>query len=151
MLKIKKILFSKTLVIVFSLVVSAGLVAGAFIYKTNGVYGYNTSDGGMRLFGGKISAIKLCCNGLKITIDKPLDGKFMFGGGSTLYAWYNLSQNQCVTGDAYPYGECIIITTWPPCDDEEDADGTIRNIGTTLSEPKQGTCEANSGGGGGGG
>jgi len=138
--KIKKILFSKTVFIALSLVLSTGMIVIAFIYKTNKVNGYAFSENGILLFGGKIKSIEVCCNGLKMEIDKPLDGKFLFTAGSMLYMWYNPTIGQCVLGEAFPVGVCFKPLSWPPCTSSETLDGTILSMGTTLTGPESGTC-----------
>ncbi|MCX6735692.1 MAG: hypothetical protein NTZ13_01255 [Candidatus Parcubacteria bacterium] len=142
--KIKKIFLSRTATILFSFFIGLSIIVGSFIYKVNRVNGYCTTDSGRYCFAGKIKKIKVCCNGLKIEVDKPLDGTFMFTSSSKLYMWWNLSQGQCVMGDADPGGTCILIESY--CEEEEEVDGTIRMIGTTLKGPAKGTCTNKTGG-----
>jgi uncharacterized membrane protein YgcG len=146
--KIKKTVSSNVFLIFFSTFVSIGMIMGSFVYKTRAA---TMGAHGLYIFGGKIQDIELCCNGLKLEIGGPRDGTFIFSWGlSQLFMWYNISNDQCVLGDAYPFGVCIKPASWPPCSDEEKVDGTIRQMGTTLEEP-QNMCEGQSGGGTGGG
>jgi uncharacterized membrane protein YgcG len=147
--KIKKIVVSKTFLVFFSIIASVGMITGSFVYKTKAA---TMGSHGLYIFGGMINDIELCCNGLKLEIGNPRSGTFMFTPGlSKLYMWYNISTDQCVLGDAYPFGVCIKPASWPPCSDEEEVDGTIRQMGTTLEGPMEGSCEDSGGGGGGGG
>jgi len=144
--KIKKTATSKTFLISMALIMSIGMVTGSFVYKTKAA---TMGSHGLYIFGGKINDIEYCCNGLKLEIGGPRDGTFMFSPPlSRLYMWYNISNDQCVLGDAYPFGVCIKPASWPPCSDEEEVDGTIRQMGTTLEEP-QNACEGQASGGGG--
>lgn len=133
--KIKKTAKTKTFLILLALIFCAGMIGGAFVHKTRaatatmGAFGYY-------IIGGLINDIEVCCNGLKLEIGEPRGGTYLFEWGvSKLYMWYNISQNQCALGDATPGGVCIKPASWPPCEDEEDVDGTIRYIGTTLETP----------------
>jgi len=138
--KTKKIWFPNTVFILLSLILSVSTILGAFIYKTYKVNGYATSEKGTLLFGGKINSIDVCCNGLKMEIDKPLDGKFLFTVGSMLYMWYNPTIGQCVLGESTSSGICYKPNSWPPCYSSETLDGTIISMGTTLTGPESGTC-----------
>ncbi len=138
--KIKKIFSSKITLVFLSLVVSLGIITGAFLYKTNRVGAYCTTSQGTLCFGGPIRSVYVCCNGLKITVGGPREGTFLFTAGSKLYMWYNLTAGQCVLGDAWHGGVCLKPTSWPPCTDVERVDGIIRYVGTTLSGPAAGTC-----------
>jgi hypothetical protein len=156
--KIQKVLKSKIFLLSFSGILSTSMIAGAFVYKT----GAATMCPDSRSFyciGGKITEIEVCCNGLKVTVEGDYGGDFMYTPPlSDLNLWFNLTEEKCVKGDAYQYGVCVKPASWPPCSDEEDVDGTIRQIGTTLEDPESGHCENVSsssggswGGGGGGG
>jgi uncharacterized membrane protein YgcG len=146
--KLKKIASSKTFLISFSIVACVVMVGGAYVYKTKAEA--TMGPYGMYLIGGKIEEIEYCCNGLKLTIGDPRGGDYMFTPGlSSLYKWWNISNDKCLLGDAYPFGVCIKPASWPPCSDEEEVDGTIRQIGTTLEDPEQGMCEGQFSGGGG--
>ncbi|MFA5830277.1 MAG: hypothetical protein WC878_00430 [Candidatus Paceibacterota bacterium] len=138
--KIKKILLSKTALIVFSLVISLGLVAGSFIYKVQKAQGYCVTPFGFLCFGGTITSMEICCNGLKLTVSPPRDGDFLLTIGSMVYMWWNPTMGQCVMGDAYMGGVCVNPFSWPPCSRSENVDGIIRQIGTTLLGPPPGTC-----------
>lgn len=145
--KIKKTSTSKTFLIILSLFAVLAMISVAYIYKANKVNGYVQTETGMLAFFGKITETEACCNGLKITIDSSSKGggTFMYSSGSMLYMWFNLSSGQCVEGDATSGGVCVKPNTYPPCEEEEDVDGTIRMIGTTLSGPAQGMCQSGSG------
>ena len=143
--KIKKIFISNAFFVIFSLFLSVGMITGSFVYKTRAA---TMGTNGEYIFGGLIQNIKVCCNGLKVTVGPPNSGTFMFTSGSMLYQWYNLSVGQCVLGDAYIGGICIKPIAWPPCTRIERVDGTIRYVGTTLQGPPSGTCGGTSSSGG---
>ena len=108
--KIKKTVVTKTFLIIFSLVLSIGMISGSYVYKTKAA---TICSNGLYCFGGEITQIKVCCNGLKVTVKKgPFGGDYMFTVGSMLYMWYNLTPGQCVTGDAWIGGVCKIPTAW---------------------------------------
>jgi hypothetical protein len=138
-LKIKKIVLSKTVIVVFSLVVSFGMITGAFIYRVKKANGYCVTPNGMYCFGGTITAVQFCCNGMRISISPPRDGDFLLSYGSMVYMWWNPTVGQCVTGDAYPGGICTIPCKKGCCRGPK-IDGVIRQMGTTLMGPPAGMC-----------
>ncbi len=139
--KIKKIFFSKKFPIILSLIVGTGLIALVFIYNLNNVYGYVTTESGMRVFGGKVTDVTICCNGLKLKVgDKDT---FLLTATSDVRMWYNPTKGQCVIGDSYPGGVCLKPKDF--CFPTGGiTDGTIRMIGTTLTGPPSGTCGGSS-------
>jgi len=142
--KIKKVFFSGSFLIVLSLLLCAGLIGGAFAYKTNKA----NALGLTHVFSGRINMITICCNGLNVIIGSK---NYIFTVGSRLYLWYNLTPGQCVMGDALPVGVCLSPIAWPPCSIPIPATGgTINMVGTTLTGPKSGMCGGISGGGGSG-
>lgn len=140
--KNKKIARTKIFLISFSLLIGAGLIGGALVYSTIAA---TMCSHGLYCVGGKVNKVDRtrCCNGWKVEVGDPRGGTYMFTPGfSKLYMWNRLEQDEWVLGDAYPFGVCVLVASWPPCSDTENVDGTIRQLGTSA---------INGGGGGGGG
>lgn len=136
---------SKVFLLSFSLILSASMIAGAFVYKTR-IVNATIGSNGMLIFGGRIQMMQLCCNGLRLQIGPPVEADVIFTWPiSQLYMWWNLTMGQCVLGDAYPFGVCVSPFSWPPCTRSETVDGTIRQVGTTLTGPLSGTCQRSGG------
>lgn len=58
-------------------------------------------------FGGKITWITYCCNGLALTVGPPKPGIFLFTAGSILHAYYQIYRiGPWVLGSATPGGFC---------------------------------------------
>ncbi len=136
--KIKKIAVSKTFIFVFALIIGLASFTGFFAYKVKKAEGYCTTPNGLLCFGGTITEVKYCCNGVKITVSSPREGKFLLTKDSKVYMWNNVTKDQCVMGDANLGGVCKYGAK---CKKIEQVDGTIRQIGTTLKGPPKGTCK----------
>lgn len=91
---------------------------------------------GILPFGGKITLVTYCCNGVMITVGPPRPGNFLFAPGSILHAYYNIyTPGPWVLGLASPGGVCEVPVgvPWPPyviCVPAA-ADGTIIRVGTS--------------------
>ena len=79
-------------------------------------------------FGGRISNVLFCCNGLTIAVGPPRPGVFLFTFGSILHAYYNIFQpGPWVLGLANPGGVCLTLPFCFPM----PVEGTIVRVGTS--------------------
>lgn len=92
-----------------SLLLFLFLPFSAFAFSIGGIY-----------FGGKITTITFCCNGLMLTIDRYYRpwpggpptlhevGTYLFQNGPSRLIVGNLSVGKWVLGKAYPGGVCLV-------------------------------------------
>lgn len=128
--RIKKIIFSKTFIVAFSLLLSISMITGSYLYKVKRTNAYCITQNGMICFGGQVTFLELCCNGIKLYVGTET---YMWIITTRLYMWWNPTMGQCVLGDAYISGVCLTPLSWPPCSGSSYTLGTIRQMGTTLS------------------
>ncbi len=105
--------------------VLAGILAGGFNYKIK------KADASLPLpFGGRITAIVYCTNGILVTVGPPLPGMFMFQFGvTTPFAFYQFYRpGPAIKGTYVPGGACVLPPPSPPI----PATGTMIMAGTSL-------------------
>ncbi len=97
---------------------------------------------------GTISSVDVCCNGLKLQIDKgqytsPISGSMIFMWqnmipipfiGWGLYSWWDVAPQSVVLGDAISGGTCITVDS--ECESTESVQYSIQQLGTTLYTSK---------------
>jgi hypothetical protein len=82
-------------------------------------------------FGGRITDVYYCCNGLAIIVGPPSAGWYLFTGGSILKAHYNIyGPGPWVLGYARPGGTCLVKEAL--CLGTLPMQGTILQVGTSA-------------------
>ncbi len=120
-------LFKQSVIIVFSALFATGMIFSIRAYTTNA---FCTAPWGMLCFGGPITDVAICCNGIKIEVGDPRDGEFLIVKATDINMFFNVyTEDICVKGDAYPGGVCLKPLSWPPCTRTDVVDGIVRQIG----------------------
>lgn len=57
-------------------------------------------------FGGRITSIKFCFEGLMLTLSPPSPGTYLFSYGTRLYAFYMIRPGVWLLGKRRPGGRC---------------------------------------------
>lgn len=77
-------------------------------------------------FGGPITLITPCSNGLMIVIGPPAPGVFMLSPGTRVYAFWTIGIESLVLGNYVPSGACVIPPVIIP------TMGTMTMLGTSY-------------------
>jgi len=95
-------------------------------------FGRREADGFAPLnFGGPITYVSYCCNGVAITVGPPRPGRFLITVGTILYAHYNVYiPGPYVLGSAVPGGTCQIPATY--CLVPTPVKGIVTMIGSSA-------------------
>lgn len=116
----------KKLILLFAVVIAGLILLAPMVAKRS------QALGGLLSFGGRITAVEYCCNGVMVSIDPPRPGTFLFAAGSRLHAYYNIFRpGPWALGTAHPGGFCQKILAFPPCTSLTPVTGTIDMVGTS--------------------
>ncbi len=82
-------------------------------------------------FGGFVTHVEYCCNGILLQVGPPVGGLYLVGPGSIIFPFYQFFRSGVyVLGNASPGGACSLISS--ECEVTIPAIGTVSIMGTSL-------------------
>lgn len=120
--------FKKNYLLWAALIIAVALILSAFSSKKAHALG-------LLPFGGQMTSVNYCCNGIQIGVGDPDGGTFMLNWttlATGFYADYNVffPDGQYLLGNATLGGSCVIIGSY--CESTSIVPETMTMVGSSL-------------------